>query len=150
MIAGGIALGMFLAFTRHRPQGEIGDIAARDAAMRSSPFDHRRGRHGRAYVPRPSLGRGDAGTRLAGEAVTDARGARYTAAFPHAVEIEQIISATLPAAACWQSCWCRFALRGVMCGVQDAARQAAMLWWALAAIPTHSRDGGGMVLRSRA
>ncbi|NKW72138.1 FtsW/RodA/SpoVE family cell cycle protein, partial [Rhodobacteraceae bacterium R_SAG10] len=29
LIAGGIAVGMLLAFTRHRPQGEIGDLFAR-------------------------------------------------------------------------------------------------------------------------
>jgi hypothetical protein len=70
LIAAGIAVGMLLALTRTRPQGEIGDILAAGALMaaRAASADRRR-RHRRAHVPRPGAGRGDAGARLAGEAV---------------------------------------------------------------------------------
>ena len=69
VIAGGIACGMLLAFTRTRPQGEIARSASeRKADEQTAASCHRRGRHRRAYVSGPGAGRGDAGTRLAGHA----------------------------------------------------------------------------------
>ncbi len=92
--------------------------------MKRTTFDDRGGRHGRAYVPGAGLGRGDVGTGLAGQAVTDARGARYTGGFPASVEIEtdqqrhlcagRVVGQSAGAVSHCAACWAR---------VGDDARQ---------------------------
>jgi UDP-N-acetylglucosamine--N-acetylmuramyl-(pentapeptide) pyrophosphoryl-undecaprenol N-acetylglucosamine transferase len=89
LIAGGITLGMLLAFTRRRPQGEIGDILrlCRRARVTAPLLVIAAGGTGGHMFPAQALAEEmlARGWRVA--LSSDARGARYAGGFPAAVEI---------------------------------------------------------------
>ncbi len=96
LIAAGIAVGVLLAFTRTRPQGEIGDIliAAGQIAMSEPLLIIAAGGTGGHMFPAQALAEAMLRRGWRVKLSTDARGARYTGGFPHVVKIEQVSSAT--------------------------------------------------------
>ena len=102
LIAGGIAVGMLLAFTRTRPQGRMGDILLRARVTDdSTPSDNCCWRHWWAYVSGPSLGRGDVAKGWRVKLSTDARGARYTSGFPSRLRLNSCRRATFARGGFW-------------------------------------------------
>ena len=95
LIATGLLVGMLLALTRNRAQGEIGDHAFEPGAGVSAPLllIAAGGTAGHMF-PAQALAEAMLAKGWRVVLSTDARGARYTGNFPEAVEIRQVASAT--------------------------------------------------------